>query len=357
MTFIHNAWYAAAWSHEIQRTLLARTILQEPVVLFRREDGEPAALADRCPHRFVPLHRGTLKGDTVECGYHGLCFNSQGSCVLNPHGNGLIPKAAQVRAYPLVESQGVVWIWMGPPELADPSTIVRFEPLEDPAFETVHGYLHVQANYQLISDNLLDLTHGQYVHPLFRNAAGPAAMEESPVSGDTVWARFVRRDQLPNGYFKMLGFPPEQRGDHRNYMRWNPPGNLLLDVGMTTVGGRPEEGLSIPTTHLLTPETETSSHYFWAMSRNFRTDDRPWRRAAARGHRHLHQRRQARDRGTAGLHEVRDRPIQDEADPAVHGCTGGARAAHAQGACRKGTTTAAGLGGAGTCEMSTARAP
>lgn len=273
MTFIHNAWYAAAWSHEIQRTLLARTILQEPVVLFRREDGEPAALADRCPHRFVPLHKGTLKGDTVECGYHGLCFNAQGSCVLNPHGNGSIPRAAQVRAYPLVESQGVVWIWMGPPELADPAAIVRFEPLEDPAFETVHGYLHVQANYQLISDNLLDLTHGQYVHPMFRNAAGPAAMEESPVSGDTVWARFIRRNQLPNGYFKMLGFPPEQHGDHRNYMRWNPPGNLLLDVGMTTVGGRPEEGLSIPTTHLLTPETETSSHYFWAMSRNFRTDD------------------------------------------------------------------------------------
>ena len=273
MTFIRNAWYAAAWSHEIQRTLLARTILQDPVVLFRREDGEAAALADRCPHRFVPLHRGTLKGDTVECGYHGLCFNAKGACVHNPHGNGLVPRAAQVRDYPLAESQGVVWIWMGQPELADPAAIVCFEPLEDPAFETVRGYLHVNANYQLISDNLLDLTHGQYVHPMFRNAAGPAAMEESPVCGDTVWARFVRRDQLPNRYFKMLGFPPEQHGDHRNYMRWNPPGNLLLDVGMTTVGGRPEEGLSIPTTHLLTPETETTSHYFWAMSRNFKTHD------------------------------------------------------------------------------------
>src|ERR1700722_8236581 len=71
----------------------------------------------------------------------------------------------------------------------------------------------------------------------------------------------------------MLGYPRDQRGDHRNYMRWNAPGVLLLDVGMTSVGGSPSEGISIPTAHLLTPETLTSTHYFWEMARNFRLDD------------------------------------------------------------------------------------
>ncbi|MEW6436361.1 MAG: aromatic ring-hydroxylating dioxygenase subunit alpha [Pseudomonadota bacterium] len=275
MTFIKNAWYAAGWSHELADALVARKILGEPVVLFRKPDGTAVALADRCPHRFVPLHKGKLKDGVLECGYHGLCFDETGACVSNPHGDHLIPKAARVTSYKLAERDGIVWIWMGDPALADEAKISPFPQFGgNPRFTCVYGYLHVDANYQLISDNLLDLTHGQYIHPMFTSAAGPSVFEPSPDTDEfTVWARFMRRCQYPNKYFQFLGYPADKLGDHRNVMRWNPPSVLLLDVGMTGVGEAVENGLSIPTAHLLTPETEMTSHYFWGMARDFRRED------------------------------------------------------------------------------------
>jgi vanillate O-demethylase monooxygenase subunit len=275
MTFIRNAWYAAAWASEIKHALLPRTILNEPVVLYRGEAGKAVALADRCAHRFVPLSRGTLKGDIVECGYHGLCYDATGACVHNPHGDHRIPNNARVKTYTLAERDGIVWIWMGEASLADEATIADFHQFGTTGrFKSVEGYLHVAAHYQLISDNLLDLTHGQYLHPMFKNAAGPAVFEPYR-DGDprTVWARFHRKAQHPNKYFQFLGYPADKLGDHRNFMRWNPPAVLLLDVGMTGVDAPVGEGISIPTAHLLTPETETTTHYLWAMARDFRLDD------------------------------------------------------------------------------------
>ncbi|QOZ31661.1 aromatic ring-hydroxylating dioxygenase subunit alpha [Bradyrhizobium sp. CCBAU 53421] len=274
MSFIQNTWYAAAWSREITRSLLPRTIANENIVFYRTEAGDIAALTDRCPHRFVPLHLGKLKGDIVECGYHGLCFDSSGACTLNPHGDGAIPRAAKVKSYKVVEKYDVAWLWLGDASKADESLIADFSVLTNPKFRTASSYLHVKANYQLISDNLLDLSHGQYIHPMFKNAEGPPKFEaEKDPQLNEVWARFSRPNQFPNKYFQMLGYPKDQRGDHRNFMRWNAPSLLLLDVGMTGVGRPPEEGLSIPTSHLLTPETETTTHYFWAMSRDFRQDE------------------------------------------------------------------------------------
>ncbi len=195
MTFVRNAWYAAGWSHELKGTaLLPRKILNEPVVLFRGPGGAAVALVDRCPHRFVPLHKGTLKDGVLECGYHGLCFDATGSCVFNPHGDHVIPKAARVKNYRLAERDGIIWMWMGDPALADEGKIRPFPQFGgNSRFSCVYGYLHVEANYQLISDNLLDLTHGQYLHPMFANAAGPATFEPSSDPDEfTVWARFLR---------------------------------------------------------------------------------------------------------------------------------------------------------------------
>src|SRR5262245_13234987 len=86
---LRNAWYGAAWGDDLaEGQLIGRTILQEPVVLYRKSDGHVAALEDRCPHRFAPLHMGkVVGGDRVQCPYHGLEFNSAGAYVLNPHGS------------------------------------------------------------------------------------------------------------------------------------------------------------------------------------------------------------------------------------------------------------------------------
>jgi phenylpropionate dioxygenase-like ring-hydroxylating dioxygenase large terminal subunit len=278
MSFPQNSWYAAGWSSELSGGILGRTFLGKPVVLFRDSAGIAHALADRCPHRFAPLHRGRLKDGIIECGYHGLCFDAAGTCVKNPHGDQTIPRKAVVQSYKMVERQGILWIWMGEPSLADPDKIrdfPQFGATRD--YTSVGGYLYVKSNYQLISDNLLDLTHGQYLHPMFTNSAGPPAFQpyDDP-DQTTVWAKFDRKSQYPNKYLQFLGYPADKLGDHRNYMRWNAPAVMLLDVGMTSVGGRHEDGISIPTAHLLTPETEFTTHYFWAMARNFRLEDKPF---------------------------------------------------------------------------------
>ena len=78
--FVRNAWYAAAWSEEIGRELVERWICGMPVVFYRREDGTAVALEGTCPHRQYPLALGRLKGDRIECGYHGITFGCDGAC-------------------------------------------------------------------------------------------------------------------------------------------------------------------------------------------------------------------------------------------------------------------------------------
>lgn len=169
MTYLRNAWYAAAWDNEIADKPLGRTLLNQPIVFYRDEAGKPVALSDRCPHRYAPLSKGKIVDGTIQCPYHGLRFGSTGACVHNPHGS--IPKAARVSAFPLLEKYGLLWIWMGDPEAADPAVLPDFSIIADhDNYAIVPGYLHVGANYQLITDNLLDLSHAQYVHTFIGNS-------------------------------------------------------------------------------------------------------------------------------------------------------------------------------------------
>ena len=140
-----------------------RLILGEPVVLYRTGDGAPVALEDRCAHRHLPLSMGKLVGDTLQCLYHGLRFARDGHCVYIP-GQEQIPQGAKVRCYPVIERYHWIWIWMGDPALADPAAITDFHWLDDPNWGAKGDYLHVNANWQLVVDNLLDLTHLAFVH-------------------------------------------------------------------------------------------------------------------------------------------------------------------------------------------------
>src|SRR5688572_13476764 len=108
-----NCWYIAAWSHEVGRSIFARTIFGERIAMFRTQAGGVAALAGVCPHRLFPFEHGALVGDAVQCGYHGLQFDSTGACIAAP-GQAEPPKG-RVRTYPVVERWKWVWIWMGDP--------------------------------------------------------------------------------------------------------------------------------------------------------------------------------------------------------------------------------------------------
>ena len=162
--FLKNYWYVAASGREVGHKPLGRIILGEPVVLYRSESGEPVALEDRCPHRRLPLSMGKLiGGDVLQCHYHGLRFDRTGACVRVP-GQDMIPQAARVKSYPVVERYKWLWIWMGDPALADPAKITDYHWLDDPNWGAKTDYLYVNCNWQLVNDNLLDLTHLAFVH-------------------------------------------------------------------------------------------------------------------------------------------------------------------------------------------------
>lgn len=277
--YLTNAWYVGAWADEISRTLFSRTICEQSILMYRREDGVPVALGNRCPHRFAPLTMGRLRGDEVQCGYHGMVFGDSGKCVRNPHRGGHIPEAMRVRKYPILERHGLLWLWMGDPEAANSDLIPDFSCLVDPRFKTLKGVIEIEANYELITDNLLDLTHVELVHEGLLSSPAVFASELQTVQAkDSIWSnRWVPNGQPPPVWAKLFsqckGASPHANVDHWLYMRWDAPAHLLLDVGVTHVGGTREDGVWVYGTDILTPSSNTHSLYFWAVSRDHDLDD------------------------------------------------------------------------------------
>jgi phenylpropionate dioxygenase-like ring-hydroxylating dioxygenase large terminal subunit len=272
--FLRNFWYVAAYDHEIGREPLGRVILGEPIVFFRTEDGAPVAFEDRCAHRHLPLSMGKLVGDTLQCRYHGLRYDASGACVKVP-GQDTIPPAARVKTYPVVERYRWLWIWMGDPALADPAGITDFHWLDDPFWGAKGQYLHVKANWQLIVDNLLDLTHLAFVH---ETTIGNAALVENAkvkverAANNVVVTRWIIDAPPPPTFVKAGGFTA-------NVDRWQiidfvPPAFLRLDVGGSPTGtgapqGRRAGGINMRNLNAITPETETTSHYFWGQAHDW----------------------------------------------------------------------------------------
>jgi phenylpropionate dioxygenase-like ring-hydroxylating dioxygenase large terminal subunit len=272
--FMTNCWQVAAYSSEVGRSLLRRTITDKPVVLYRTEAGATVAMEDRCPHRFVPLSLGRLDGDVVQCGYHGMRFGPSGACVHIP-GQEIIPARARVRVYPTAEKYTFVWIWVGEAEKADPALIPDFHWMHDGHWAVAEGYHHVSANYRFLVDNLLDLSHETFVHP---ETIGNDAVADSPASVSIVDKKTVRvhRDMLgcepPPQFVSLAEF--EGRIDRWHTTFYTPPGFCVIEVGAVPMGtGDMARGFEGRILNLITPESETSSHYFWAHVRNIRLDD------------------------------------------------------------------------------------
>ena len=270
MKFIRNNWYAAAWSEEVERSLFSRKLLNEQVLMYRKENGEAVAVADSCPHRLVPLSLGKLIGDDVECHYHGLRFNCSGACVDNPNGEGKIPKAAKIRSYPLEERYGLLWIWMGDPDKADPSQIPDYHWLTDSEnYTQVHGTLHLNANYLLVMDNLTDLSHAAFIHEktLEPRELAKATFEVIEKDGQVWTKQWCSEMTVPPLFAAVKGFTGKM--DHWLEMRCNPPGCMITFYGVTDVGQSREKGWGTYNPNIITPETESTTHYFWATARDF----------------------------------------------------------------------------------------
>lgn len=274
--FVHNSWYVGAWSDEIgPGGLLARTLLGERVVFYRLSDGSLAALEDRCCHRGLPLSMGCVRGDQLQCGYHGLTFDRDGICVHVP-GQERVPPAARVRRFEVVEQDHLVWIWMGEEGRADAAAIVRHPWHDDPAWMWVKDRYLVHANYQLITDNLMDLTHVGYVHGRTIGGTPQAHSEaEATTTGTDRGVKVVRwmLDSIPPPAYTAAHQFKTERVDRWMEIEFFAPCTVRIytgavDVNTGATAGRRDGGFAFMGLNVQTPETEASTHYFWSGAGN-----------------------------------------------------------------------------------------
>lgn len=275
--FLRNAWYVASIAEDLGRTLMPRTICEEPVVLFRGADGTPAALADRCCHRHLPLSMGKLSGDRLQCGYHGLEFDTTGACVAVP-GQSAIPPGAAVKAYPVIERDLFIWIWMGDPAAADADTIPDYHWNADPDWTAVGGSGEVKCHYMLSIDNLLDLTHLPYIH---KSTLGADAITDNPIkvtrdAGSVTVERWMI--DVDPGPFWADAIGRQSGCDRWQRTTYVPPSHTFFDIGVALTGTGAPEGVRAGTAEsrlaiTLTPVDETTSIYTWMFARNYLRDD------------------------------------------------------------------------------------
>ena len=276
--YVYDAWYVAGWSSEFTTELKPLVMLEEALVAYRREDGSIAVLEDRCPHRQLPLSKGHVINDNIQCGYHGMTFNGEGKCVRIP-GQENIPSTAFVPAYPVHEKNDIVFVWMGDPAKANVDDIFDLPQFSDGDW---HGHqgdaLHLQSHYLNVAENLVDPAHVSFVHP---TTLGNAASEDVPVHVDVdsdvlvAW-RWIR-DAPPIGFFQKFG------GFTGNVDRWHyyylhMPCTAVIDFGSAAVEAGLEEserdkGVRIFALHFLTPVNEHYTIDRWMHLRNAAVGD------------------------------------------------------------------------------------
>ncbi len=269
--FVRNCWYVVAWDHEIPADgLFHRTVLGEPLLLYRTADGAIVALEDRCCHRHAPLSHGRKEGDCVRCGYHGLKFDARGICIEVP-GMENVPPKTRVRSYPLVVRNRWVFVWMGDPARADPALLPDNFSCDHPEWRHIPGYLHYDTPYLLICDNLLDFSHLSYVHEKTLGGSTAIAQTRPQIERIPNGLRVTRKvdDVPPPAYWASARDCGGGKVDRWFIYDFVLPGTLLMHSGGRPTGdedGDMRRAVQLHSCQTLTPETETTTHYFFQQS-------------------------------------------------------------------------------------------
>ncbi len=266
-----NGWYVAAFAGDIGEALLPKWILGEPVVLYRKQDGTAVAVGGRCPHRYFPLGESQRIGDTIQCGYHGITFGPDGVCTRVPSQQN-VPGVYRIPAYPLVERGLWAFIWMGDRDLADEALLPDMADIgfgmDGFVYHPVRS-MHVQGRYQLLNDNLLDLTHLGFLHSSsIGTDENASAAEQRDVEPRKVRSRRWLRDaEIP----PLLGAAARYHGriDRLAGMDFHAPGfHAGLDETYVVAGDAQRGGELLNNArvfHAVTPATRTTCNYFFAF--------------------------------------------------------------------------------------------
>jgi phenylpropionate dioxygenase-like ring-hydroxylating dioxygenase large terminal subunit len=272
---VRDCWYVAARSGEVTRELLARTLLDTRVVLYRKLDGTPVAMQDRCIHRSFPLSKGRLDGDKLVCGYHGMEYDASGRCTLVPSLSNT-PGNIRIPSFPVVERGPLVWIWMGNPEKADPALIPDLYWLASPDWTSVTGDFHMKSNYVAMHENLLDQTHFTFLHA---GSVGTPEWATSPLDvsqeGDQVHLRRELKNSAPPGIYAVPMKLVDRPVDRLSEAAFIGPAGHVAFAKITNAAPQPGEQIEfrVNIAHLFTPETQNTIHYWWFNSRDFALQD------------------------------------------------------------------------------------
>jgi vanillate O-demethylase monooxygenase subunit len=265
-----NCWWVAAFSDEVGEAPIGRWLLDTPVMLYRKADGQAVALEDRCPHRSAPLSLGCRRGDAIECGYHGFTFDADGRCVRVPSMK-VVPSAIRVTAYPVIESHPFVWVYLGDPSvMADVPAPPVLDWASDEGFSVVHGRMDIAANYMLLKENVLDLTHFGYVHAAtFKITDWVDPPEVTTTDATVSYCQKFVSSPLPPLFAEALGLPPGTKFNRENYGSFLSPALQVAAVDFTdpdapagAIAGR------FRISHATTPIDATHMHYFWVLGRD-----------------------------------------------------------------------------------------
>jgi len=277
-TWLRNAWYVAAWDSEVDAAPLARTICGTPMMFYRKLDRSVVAMRDACPHRLLPLSMGLREGDSIRCKYHGLKLGPDGVAQEMPMKSEAVNRRVCADTYAVVERHRFVWVWIGDNDRADPALIPDLWPCSRDGWTFDGGYYPVACDYRLMIDNLMDLTHETYVHS---SSIGQVEILEAPIETHvanghvfvTRWMEGVDAPPFWRGALKKDG--PVDRWQICQFML---PASVMIDVGVAPVEAgatlaEHDQGVRGMVIDFMTPESETSHHYFWGMARNFDIED------------------------------------------------------------------------------------
>lgn len=254
----------------------------ESILFWRTESGVVTAMSDRCVHRRFPLSEAPtrLVDDQVVCGYHGFTYGPDGRCVAVP-GQARVPRSARLRSYPVVEQDSFVWVFIGDPDRALTTPVPRAPWLDSPGWTTVSGMEPLAARFGLLVDNLLDLSHETYLHGGYIGtpevAGTPITTEVDDAAGVVRVSRHMDDAECPPFYARSTGLTG--RISRRQDIEYTPPCLYLLHSRIAPVGcvpnpdGTDPDAFHVEVVYAITPETDHSTHDFWAVARDFAHDD------------------------------------------------------------------------------------
>ena len=266
--YLKNHWYVVAQQDELGDKPLARTVMEKPLVIFKGKAKKVGVLDDLCAHRLTPLSLGEIVGDTIQCGYHGWTFDCEGKCVSIPNVKKI--NNISVFSYPVIEKWGWIFVWMGEPDLAHQTPLPDFHVIDEEKWVGSGSMLNVAANCDLIRDNLLDLTHAKYTH---KQTLATDEVDEVPIIakkiGNMVSVKRVMKNIKPSPFFaKSVGY--KENIIHRQTTEYTPGCNIVIRLrGSSAPGTSENKKNGFRVLNAMTPETKTSTHYFWWLGRDY----------------------------------------------------------------------------------------